>query len=436
MQIARLVSLALVFVFSGIVLPVVNVQLDSNAYAAERREKPKTRKSEVLGKAAFQKIEEAQTLLSEGKHQPALEVLQTILDSTKFKPYEKAVAIQTMGYVHADKGDYGKTIQFFERAIATDDLPPRVVSDLTYNLAQLNLAEDRPQKALALLNRWFSEVEGEPAADAFALLAQTHLILEDFTAAEKAIRQAMQKVEAPKKQWVRILLSILLQKERYKDARPVLEDAVQRWPGEKAFWQQITAVYYETNSEDLAFVAQQAMHVQGMLTTSKELSRMAQLFLYHGVPIKAANILEKGLKDGSVEKTDKNYEMLANALMHAREWEKSVEPLSIAAEKSDNGKLYLQLGQSYLQDEKWQNAESALVKALKKGGLKDVGQTYLLLGITRTKLDKWDPAMEAFRKAGDYDDVAKDAFRWIRSIERKLAEMRRREEEEKNNKKS
>ena len=49
----------------------------------------------------------------------------------------------------------------------------------------------------------------------------------------------------------------------------MLEDAVERWPGVKAFWQQLTAVYYEEDEEKLAFVAQRAMHVQGMLTSSK-----------------------------------------------------------------------------------------------------------------------------------------------------------------------
>lgn len=429
MKPTRIVILAMILAVFGSAVPQFELNMGSAALAAERKEKPQTRKSEVLGKAAFAKIEESQTLLSEGKHQAALDVLQTIIDSTKFKPYEKAVAIQTMGYVFADKGDYEKTIATFQRAINTGDLPPRIVSDLTYNLAQLNLAEDNPKKALELLNKWFDLVEGEPSADAFGLLAQTHLMLEDYRQAEVAIRKALKQSEEPKKQWVRVLLAILLQGERYKEARPVLEDAVQRWPGEKAFWQQITAVYYETDSDDLAFVAQQAMHIQGMLTTSKELSRMAQLYLYHGVPIKAATILDEGLKNGSIEKTDKNYEMLANAFMHAREWEKSISPLTIAASKSDDGKLYLQLGQSYLQDEKWKDAEDALEKAIKKGGLKDIGQTYLLLGITRTKLEKWEPAITAFRKAGDYDAVAKDAFRWIRSIERKLAEIRSREEE-------
>lgn len=399
------------------------------ALAEEKSRKPQTRKSEVLSKQAFEKIEQAQNLLSEDKHGEAIAVLQLVIDGSKYKPYEKAVALQTMGIVYADKGDYKRTMQIFERAVATGDLPPRVVSDLTYNLAQLNLAEGNNQKALDLLNRWFSSVEGEPGADAYGLLAQIHVIMENYPKAEVAIRKAISKVEQPKKSWVRILLAILLNGERYKEAKPILEDAVLRWPDEKTFWQQISAVYYEVNQEEMAFVAQQAMYVQGMLTTSKELTRMAQLYMYYDVPIKAATILDDGLKNGKIEKTEKNYELLANAFMHSREWAKSIAPLKEAASKSEKGKLYLQLGQSYLQDEKWAEAEKALSEALKKGKLDNEGQTWLLLGITRTKLEKWEPAIKAFRKAGDDDDVAKDAFRWIRSVERRLAEIRREKEQ-------
>ena len=395
----------------------------------EKPSKPKTRRSEVLGKAAFQRIDQAQKLMAEEKYDEAFAPLQDMLDSDRFKPYEKAVAIQTIGFIHAAKGDYPKTIASFERAIASGDLPPRVVNDLTYNLAQLNLAEDRPEKALTLLTQWLATIEGEPAAEAFGLKAQIHLLLNDLPQAELAVRKALSKIDTPKQSWTRILLSVLLQQERYKEARPVLEDAVERWPGVKAFWQQLTAVYYEEDEEKLAFVAQRAMHVQGMLTSSKELSGMAQLFLYHDVPIKAAQILQTGLDNGSIEKTEKNYELLAQAYMHAREWSKSIAPLTIAAEKSDKGKFYAQLAQSHLQDEEWAKAEAAMEKALQKGGLEDEANSWLLLGIARARIEKYDAAIKAFRKAGDDDDIAKDAFRWIRSIEQRLAEKRREAEQ-------
>lgn len=418
----------LFIIFSLLLLPVGPLgvsYVQAQEAQKEKPKKPKTRRTQVLGKTAFRLIEKSQELLAEEKYDEAMEPLQTIMDGENFKAYEKAVAIQTSGYIYAGKEDYEATIGAFERAIATGDLPPRVVSDLTYGLAQLHLAKERPRKSLQLMEQWFAAQEKEPSGDPYALKAQIHLILDELRAAEQAIKKALSKEEEPKQQWTRILLSVLLQEERYGEARPILEDAVQIWPGVKAFWEQLTAIYYHFEEEDLAFVARRAMHVQDMLVSTKELSSMAQLYLYHDVPIKAAEILQSGMDGDRIEKTEKNYELLARAYMQAREWDKAIAPLTRAAEMSDEGKFYVQLAQSYVQGEKWGLAESALVKALNKGGLDDEADSWLLLGIARTRLEKYNAAIKAFRKAGDDDDVAKDAFRWIRSIERRLAENRR-----------
>jgi len=391
----------------------------------EKPEKPKTRRSQVLGKNAFRLIERSQELLAEEKYDEAMAVLKTILEGQTFNSYEKAVAIQTSGYIHFGKEDYGSAIGAFESAITTGDLPPRVVSDLTYGLAQLYLAKERPRKSLELMEKWFAAQEKEPGGEPFALKAQIHLILDELRSAEQAIKKALSKEEEPKQQWTRILLSVLLQEERYSETLPILEQAVQIWPGVKVFWEQLVAIYYHFEEEDLAFVARRAMHVQGMLVSTRELSSMAQLYLYHDVPIKAADILQTGMDSNRIEKTEKNYELLARAYMQAREWNKAIAPLTRAAEMSDEGKFYAQLAQSHIQEEKWGLAENALVEALNKGGLDDEADNWLLLGIARTRLEKYDAAIRAFRKAGDDDDVAKDAFRWIRSIERRLAENRR-----------
>ena len=418
----------LIIIFSLLSLPWGPLGLSlvhAQEVQKEKPKKPKTRRSQVLGKSAFRLIERSQELLAEEKYDEAMAVLKTILDGQKFNSYEKAVAIQTSGYIHAGKEDYEATIGAFERAIATGDLPPRVVSDLTYGLAQLHLAKERPRKSLELIDKWFAAQEKEPGGEPFALKAQIHLILDELRSAEQAIKKALSKEEEPKQQWTRILLSVLLQEERYSEALPILEDAVQIWPGVKAFWEQLVAIYYHFEKEDMAFVARQAMHIQGMLVSTRELSSMAQLYLYHDVPIKAAYILQTGMDSNRIEKTEKNYELLARAYMQAREWNKAIAPLTRAAEMSDEGKFYVQLAQSHIQGEKWGLAENALVEALNKGGLDDEADNWLLLGIARTRLEKYDAAIRAFRKAGDDDDVAKDAFRWIRSIERRLAENRR-----------
>ena len=426
LHLVGVLTLAVIVQPAGQLIFVPTGMFDAQAQETrEKKEKPKGRRSQVLSKRAFAIVEAAQNRLAEEDYIGALSLLQQIRNGAKFTAYEKAIALQTEGFVHADQGNYAKTIQAFEKAANSGDLPPRLVSDLIYNLAQLNLAEGRSARALDYITRWFETVEGEPTADAYGLKAQIHLVMGDLAAAEQNVRKALSKVEEPRQNWTRLLLSVLLQQERYGEARPILEDAALRWPSVKAFWQQLTAVYYEAKQEELAFVTQQIMHRQNMLKTSKELASMAQLYLYHDIPIKAARVLQTGLDDGSIEKTEKNFELLAQAYMHAREWDKAIKPLTAAAEKSDKGRFYEQLGQSYLQDEKWRDAEQAFVNALEKGGLRDTANTWLLLGITRTRVEKWDAAISAFRKASDDDETAKDAFRWIRAIERQLAAQKR-----------
>lgn len=425
----RLSSIILVFSFLASPLAPEAVRLvDAAAAQEEKKRKPKTRRSQVLGKQAFNQITAAQEELSAGNHQAAMNTLLNIINnSDRYKPYERGVAQQTYGYVWADKGDYGRALREFERALDMRVLPEQVEMDLIYNLAQLSLAEDKTRQALNYLNRWFSMTD-KPSAAAYGLRAQIYLVMDNLNQAEKNVKQAINMAENPREAWYRVLLSVYLQKERYKEALPVLELVVDKFPGKKAFWQQLSAIYSELKMDDKAFAAQQAMHSQDMLKTSKELVRLAQLYLYNDYPFKAARILDKGLEDGSIEKTSKNWELLANSWMHAREWKKSRSPLLKAASKSKSGKLYAQLGQAYLQDEDWKNAEKYLMQAVDKGKLeKRESNTYLVLGITQARLGKFETAIKTFRKAGDFDDTAKDAFKWIRSLERQLAEKAREE---------
>ena len=403
-----------ILIFSFLVSPIISEKIRFIDAVSARQ---------VLSKVAFTQITTAQEALSEGNHETAMNILLNMMKSDRYNPYEKGVAQQTYAYVWADKGDYGRALVEFERALNLGVLPEQVQLDLTYNLAQLSIAEDKPNQALRYLNRWFSEV-AKPGASAYGLRAQIYLSMDNLKQAEKNVNKAISMSDTPKESWYRILLSVYLQQERYKEALPILELAVDRFPDKKAFWQQLSAVYQELGMKKKAFTAQQAMHNQGMLKTSNEIVRIAQLYLYNDDPFNAARILDKGLKDGSIEETPKNLELLATSWMHSREWKKARSPLLKAALKSKSGKLYAQLGQAYIQDEDWKNAEKYLIKAVDKGKLeKRESNTYLVLGITQARLGKYEKAIKTFRKASEFEDTAKDAFKWIQSIEGKIVQQ-------------
>jgi tetratricopeptide (TPR) repeat protein len=162
---------------------------------------------------------------------------------------------------------------------------------------------------------------------------------------------------------------------------------------------------------------QQLAYTQGFLTEDKELMRLARSYLYHDLPYPAAEVLEEGLRSGAINGSVEAYELLANSLIAAREYERSLPPLRRAAELSDNGDLYVRLGQVHMQQEAWNDASVLLEKAVDKGGLEDPGNAVLLMGISYYNGAQPTRARAAFQRARKYDSKRSEADRWITHID-------------------
>jgi tetratricopeptide (TPR) repeat protein len=192
---------------------------------------------------------------------------------------------------------------------------------------------------------------------------------------------------------------------------------VSRFP-KKSYWIQLAAVYSELGRDLDSLAAQQLAHAQGLLTTDRELTRLAQLYLFNDLPFAAARVIQQGLDDGLVEDKSSNWRLHGDAWLAAREYEKALAPLHKAAELSDDGDLYLRLGQVYVQREEWSKAVETLGQALGKGSLKDIGNAHLLIGIANYNQKKIGAARSSFAKARDSEKTKESANRWLKHIER------------------
>ena len=66
---------------------------------------------------------------------------------------------------------------------------------------------------------------------------------------------------------------------------------------------------------------------------------MAQLYMLFEVPYKVATLIEQEIKNGRVDKNEKNYRLLSQAFTLASEDEKAIPALKEAAKLSDEGEL-------------------------------------------------------------------------------------------------
>lgn len=410
-----LLALVGVVALSAPILVVPGPDGEAVAQRRERRKPPETKKVKAVREWAFKRLTQAQEALAAEDYATTLAKLEEMKRSSRLNEHEIALMHQTYAYYYSEKEDFKGALREFEAAVATGGLPTAVELSVRYNIGQLYIMDEQYHKGIDTLNEWLTLVE-TPTPDAYILLANAWVQLEDYERAVPYAKQAVDmSVNKPREGWMKMLLSLYFQLERYPRAEGVLERLVRLWP-KKQYWMQLSLVYATNEKEHEALSALEVAYGEGYLTESRELVRLAQMYLFHEIPYRAANVLEKGFRDERIEETEDNYELLANSWIRAQELEQALPPLGSAANLSEDGNLYMRIGQIHVEAEKWKNAERALSTAIQKGDLDRPGLANLLLGIAQFNSGKLTAAKRSFTRAAKYDRYKKQGRQWLRHI--------------------
>ena len=269
---------------------------------------------------------------------------------------------------------------------------------------------------IASIDRWALYVPQRSPLSHYLLAIAYYQLNEYDTATEHAVK-AVDLGPEPKEGWLQLLAALYVKKQDYKSAAPVLEEMVMRFR-KKEYWSQLSLIYGALDNFRGSLAVQQIAHLQGMLTKDKELRRLARGYLYNDLPHPAARVLELAIEEGSIEADGDAYELLANSWIAAREYEESLEPLRNAADLSEDGDLYVRLGQVHMQQEEWNAAVRLFQRAVEKGDLKEPGNAHLLLGISYYNDENVPRARASFGRARKHEDSRSQADVWIDHIAR------------------
>jgi tetratricopeptide (TPR) repeat protein len=402
----------------------------SSALAQEEQkpEKPKTVKVQAMKKPTFDRLTAAQEAIELKDYATADVQLREALADEKTNEYEKASVWMTYAYLYAEQENYNGAITAFQNAIGLSNpdegigLPSGQVLSTKYNLGQLYMVVERYQDAINMLEEWRQEVETVNSA-ALVLLANAYFQIEQYRTAIPLVIEAIDLEPEPREQWYQLLLAAYLELEDYPSGADLLEIMVDFFPTKKTYFLQLAALYGELGKDQESFAVLVMADKQGFLTEESELVRMARMYMFQETPIKAAEIMTRGFDSGVIERNPENLEILANAYFNSREFSKAIPPLKEAAERSDEGKLSYRLGQAYLQDEKWSDAEKALATSLDKKGMSkdDEGMVWMLIGITQLERERFTAARRSMVRSANFKNTKSDAEKWIRFLDQKIA---------------
>jgi tetratricopeptide (TPR) repeat protein len=385
-------------------------------WAGEKREEKRVGYS--VTKWAYKRLGEAHELIDSRKYKEALKVMNSMKSRTKLNDHERTLIWQTLGYIYANMENIPQAIKSFEKCLAVGALPEGSKVELQFSLGQLYMANSQFKKAVRALNDWIGKVKN-PSPSAKYLLAMAYTQTKRWKKALYWVRQAITGVRRPKESWLQLALSIRYELKQYKDMARILEQLVARF-SKKAYWMQLSAINTELKQEKRALAVLELAYMQNMLTSHSELMNLVSLYLHRGIPQKAAHILEKGLKQGAIKRSEQTLTMLGNSWMRAREFKLAARPLGEAAKFSKKGDLWVRVAQIHMEREHWAPAISALQNALKKGNLTSPGNALLFSGICHFNAGKYSAAKKTFQNALKHKSSRRSAEQWLKTLALKV----------------
>lgn len=339
----------------------------------------------------------------------------------RLSPYERSRVEQIYTSLDVQAEDYAGARQHMEAALASGGLNEVESSQMRYQLAQLWIQEENWAEGIKALEEWLSTATN-PSSSAYYLLAIAYYQSDDMESALEPARKAVELAgEQPQEGWLQLYSALLMQKEDYPAALEVIKRTLNLYPGRKQYWTQLSSVYAAMEDFQNALVILEFANHVGLLTEGTDLRRLADMYMLREMPIRAAELLQDSMDKNLIEGDQRNYEALANALVAAREFERSLPVLDKAGSLADDGTLYSRKGEVALQLEEWDEAIDAFKKALDKGGVRDVPNTQMLMGIAYYEMQDYSNAKTWLNRATSSESTKNTATAYLQLIESKQA---------------
>ncbi|MDP2138311.1 MAG: hypothetical protein Q8J74_10710 [Candidatus Didemnitutus sp.] len=345
---------------------------------------------------------------------------------TDLTSFDAAVLYQSKAQTLLQKSQFSESIEPLERALMLSDaktpnfFDERVTQEFVYFLSQLVFQEASSikdpvaaaasyDKAERYVVRWLKNTKKQnPEVMLFygSLLynrATQDSENPDLGAIKKALTlvdDALRMSTHPKDHLYVLKLVCLQHMNRNTEAIELLELLVQQKPETRNYWQQLAALYLGEGQDIRAILSFERAQANGFMKSPKDNFNLVGIHFNIGQYQRAADLLEMGLADGSIDNEEKNWELLAYSYQQLNRDFKAIDTLKRATKIfPDSGQLEYLIAQNYYTMEKMADALPHLEAAVRKGGGNRPHQTYLFLAFVAYDLKKFDLALQAAERA-------------------------------------
>ncbi len=358
--------------------------------------------------------------------------------------YDAALINQYRTQLLLQQGKYSEAIAPIEKTLALSDahtpsfFDERVTRELYFFLFQLYFQESNSTKNTTLIATYYDKAQKAiehwlvltPQSNADAQMYYAQLLISralldpakpDKPLLEKAvieINKGMLMATRPKDTFYLLKLVCLQQLDHNAESAELMELVVKQKPDSATYWQQLAALYLSLGMDVRAIVTIERAQAHGFMNTPKDNYNLIGIYFNAGQFEQASELLEKHLKDGTIESDQKNWELLALSYQQLQRPLKAIEALKDASKVfPKSGQIEYMIAQAYTSIDKPEDSLTHIQAAITKGNLQKPFQAYLSLSYTAYQLKKYEVALEAAKKAAEFPEGAKDGKSMVKALE-------------------
>ena len=373
----------------------------------------------LLSSSTYEIITAARENMDRSEYTQAESKLIGLL-SKEIAQYEKAIANQTLGYVYIAMDKYSQAISAFMKSVDTNALPPEVTHDINFIIAQLLTNDGKHKESLSYLNAWLAK-EPNPKPDAHMMAATIYYRMGDYKNMIPHIQKAIEKSGKPELGWYEMLLAGYFETGEHKNAAVLLEKMIKLYPDKDVYWKQLAAIY-QFLKQFKKSLAIYELALKKNILGEQEIIQLAHLYLSEELPYKAGRLLNDEINRGRINKNIENLELMANSWLLAREYDRATEVLADIAQIKNDPAIYFRIGQVYFEQEKWQDAITALEQAVNDDRLNNIAEAWLMLGIAAYHNNELQRSAKALNRASSFKNTNDQARWWLNKLDDKMDE--------------
>ncbi len=371
--------------------------------------------AQSVPQSVYNKLEKSNRLISQKKYSQAKNILRTILDSKN--KLSQTYAYEALGNIGLYEDKYKDTIRWYEKIITLNKLEKKAMDRIKFSLSQLYISEEQYKKSITYSLKLLKDSSIKKSS-INENLALAYYYDEQYKKAISYIRTII-KTKKQKESWYKMLYSAYVGTKDYKNAISTIKYMIKTYNKNETYWMQLVSLYQNMGNRKKALATLELIYENNIVNKKKNIMYLVNILIQNGIYNKAATFIESGLKNGILEKNEKNSKLLVSCLLNAKNYKKVI-PILNTPKFLENDKYQLILGNIYYNKANYKKSIDTLKNHKFKKNTKYEGQGYILLGLSFYEIDDLKSSKKYFKMAMKNQYEKERAKSLIRNLQLKI----------------